>query len=149
MVPIEHLGRALVVLREKHGRTQEEVAGLAGITASMISNYERGKEKPSLESLWKMLGAMSCSLIDLEAALRFVRGDVFPFHCQNWRIRLEPEDYDLSPNRSLPGEIAEPSFDISSILSEEDDISAEAERYLLGMLRMMVGLLRLSESGSA
>ncbi|MCH9650835.1 MAG: helix-turn-helix domain-containing protein [Deltaproteobacteria bacterium] len=149
MVPIQHLGRALVVLREKNGRTQEEVAGLAGITASMISNYERGKEKPSLESLWKMLSAMNCSLIDLEAALRFARGDVFPFHCQNWRIRIEQDEYDLSVGGSMPGEIAEPSFDLSSILSDQDSISSDAERYLLGMLRMMVGLLRHSEARDA
>jgi len=146
MVPIQHLGRALVLLREKDARTQEEVASLAGITASMISNYERGKEKPSLDSLWKMLAAMECSLVDLEAALRFVRGDAFPLHCKNWRIRIDTEEYDLSERRNLPGEIAEPSTDLSLILAGEGAFPSEAEPYLAGMIRMILGLMRLSEA---
>jgi transcriptional regulator with XRE-family HTH domain len=145
MVPIEHLGRALATLREKHGRTQEDVAGAAGVTASMISNYERGKEKPSLDSLWKILGAMNCSLIDLEASLRFVRGDAFPLHCQNWRISIEADDYDLASPPNHPSEIAEPSFNLPTLLKGHSPIADEAEHHLNGMIRAMVGMVRLAE----
>jgi len=146
MVPIEHLGRALATLREKHRRTQEDVATAAGVTASMISNYERGKEKPSLDSLWKILGAMNCSLIDLEAALRFVRGDAFPLHCQNWRISIESNEYELGEVRGQPGEIAEPEFNLGALLEGERSYSGEAEQHLAGMIKAMLGLMRLSDS---
>lgn len=145
MVPIKHLGRALAILREKHGRTQEEVATAAGVTASMISNYERGKEKPSLDSLWKILSAMKCSLIDLEAALRFARGEAFPIHCQNWRIRIESDEYPMGEPGGQPGTIAEPQFNLHALLEGQHTYSDEAEQYLAGLMRMVLGLMRLTE----
>jgi transcriptional regulator with XRE-family HTH domain len=99
MVPVEHLGRALAVLREKRHDTQEDVARVAGVTPSMISNYERGKEKPSIDSLWKILAAMNCIFFDLEAALRFVRGDHFPVQSDHWRVQI---DDDFGPGISQP-----------------------------------------------
>ena len=148
MVPIEHLGRALATLRDKHNKTQEEVASVAGVTPSMISNYERGKEKPSLESLWKILGAMDCSLIDLEAALRFVRGDAFPLHCRNWRIRIEADEYPLPATSRQPSEIAEPGFDLGRLLQSNQPVPNEAERYVGAMMRLILDLLRLVERPS-
>ncbi|MCB1034605.1 MAG: helix-turn-helix transcriptional regulator [Acidobacteria bacterium] len=145
MVPIELLGRALATLRDKHNKTQEEVASVAGVTPSMISNYERGKEKPSLDSLWKILGAMNCSLIDLEAALRFVRGDAFPLHCQNWRIRIESDEYPMTASSRQPAELAEPRFDLDRFLVSSHPIAGEAERYVGAMMRLILDLLRLAE----
>lgn len=145
MVPLEHLGRALATLRDKHNKTQEEVASLAGVTPSMISNYERGKEKPSLESLWKILGALSCSLIDLEAALRFVRGDAFPLHCRNWRIRIEADEYPLPGTSRQPSELAEPRFDLDRVLKSNQPVPQEAEHYIGAMMRLILDLLRLTE----
>lgn len=149
MVPIEELGKALAILRAKHGKTQETVAQTAGITPSMISNYERGKEKPSLDSLWKILSAMDCSLIDLEAALRMAKGEPFPLRCENWRITIEADDYDAGAASPQPGELAEPSAARVETLSTEIALPEDAERYMLGMLRMMVGLIKVSETKGA
>ena len=63
------LPRALRFLRHKVNRTQEELAGKAGITPSMVSNYERGKEQPSLPTLIKLLQALESDLCDLNEAI--------------------------------------------------------------------------------
>lgn len=149
MVPLELLGRALATLRDKHDRTQEEVANVAGVTPSMISNYERGKEKPSLESLWKILGAMNCSLIDLEAALRFVRGEAFPLHCKNWRIRIESDEYPSPGGSRQPSELASPRFDLDRYLQASQPVPDEAERYVGAMMHLILDLLRLSQRPTA
>lgn len=146
MVPIEHLGKALAVLREKHGQTQEEVAAVASVTASMISNYERGKEKPSLDSLWKILGAMSCTLIDLEAALRFIRGDVFPLHCKNWQISIDSPEYELARASKQPGLVEEADLDLSALRLGGKPLSPEAEHAILAMMRLMLRLLHAADS---
>lgn len=65
----EHLGRALRWLRENSRRKQYQVADAAGITTAMLSAYETGKQKPSLETLEKVLGALGCDLEDLHRAL--------------------------------------------------------------------------------
>ncbi len=143
MVPIEHLGRALATLRDKHNKTQEEVASVAGVTPSMISNYEREKEKPSLDSLWKILGAMNCSLIDLEAALRFVRGDAFPLHCRNWRIRIESDEYPPPATSRQPSEIAEPGFDLERLLQADPPIPNDDLQYLGKLTRVLYDITRL------
>ena len=90
MVQLDHLGRALATLWEKRGKTQEEVARSSGITASMISNYERSRERPRVESLWKILQGLDCTLMDLEAALRFVAGEPFPVESKTFRIAILP-----------------------------------------------------------
>ena len=137
MVPVEHLGRALAVLREKRHDTQEDVARNAGVTPSMVSNYERGKEKPSIESLWKILSAMNCSFVDLEAALRFVRGDHFPIQSEHWRIQVD-EGYGsgiAQPQYSTPGQA--PGFDIRELLgTDEDTLTPEVAQCFSAMLQI-------------
>ncbi|MDY7095434.1 MAG: helix-turn-helix transcriptional regulator [Acidobacteriota bacterium] len=140
MVPIEHLGRALAILREKHGRTQEEVATAASVTPSMISNYERGKEKPSLDSLWKILRAMNCTFIDLEAALRLVRGDAFPLHCQNWSVTIDSPEYGLIGGGRQPGEIFDADLDLSGLKVGGKPLSVDAEQAMLTMMQLMLRL---------
>jgi transcriptional regulator with XRE-family HTH domain len=66
------LPKALRFLRHKAGRTQERVATEAGITASMVSNYERGKEKPVLDTLIKLLTALESDLGELHEALHIL-----------------------------------------------------------------------------
>lgn len=147
MVPIEYLGRAMAILREKHGKTQEEVATAAGVTASMISNYERGKEKPSLDSLWKILGAMSCTLIDLEAALRLMRGDAFPLHCQNWRVIIDAPEYGRMPSGQT-SLIEDSDLDLSSLRVGGKPLAPDAEIAMVTMMRLMLRLLSAAEGPS-
>jgi len=66
------LGRALRWLRDRQGKRQYQVAEAAGITKAMLSAYETGKQKPSLDTLEKILDALECDLNDLHNALQIV-----------------------------------------------------------------------------
>lgn len=147
MVPIEHLGRALAILREKHGRTQEEVSTVASVTPSMISNYERGKEKPSLDSLWKILTAMNCTFIDLEAALRLVCGEAFPLHCQNWSVTIDSPEYALIGGSRQPGEIFDADLDLSGLRVGGKPLTLEVEQTMLAMMQLMLRFFTAMDRG--
>src|SRR4029078_1435978 len=66
------LGRALRWLRERETKRQYQVADAAGITKAMLSAYETGKQKPSLDTLEKILAALEGDLNDLHNALQIV-----------------------------------------------------------------------------
>lgn len=68
------LGQALRWLRERQARKQYQVAGDAGITKGMLSAYETGRQRPSLETLDKLLDTLGCDLNDLHNALQIVNG---------------------------------------------------------------------------
>lgn len=69
MLDLELLPRALHWLRIREGKKQCEVAEEAGVSASMLSGYEKGSRTPSLESLAKVLHALGSSFSELEAVL--------------------------------------------------------------------------------
>ena len=68
------LGHALRWLRDRHGRKQYQVAEAAGITKGMLSAYETGRQKPSLDTMEKLLDTLECDLYDLHNALQIVNG---------------------------------------------------------------------------
>lgn len=68
----DRLGRAVRWLRERQGKKQYLVADTAGVTKGMLSAYETGRQKPSLETLEKLLTALSCDLHDLHNAIQIV-----------------------------------------------------------------------------
>jgi transcriptional regulator with XRE-family HTH domain len=53
---------------------QYQVAGAAGITKGMLSAYETGRQRPSLETLDKILDTLECDLNHLHNALQIVNG---------------------------------------------------------------------------
>jgi len=71
---LDGLGQALRWLRERHGRRQYQAAETAGITKGMLSSYETGRQRPSLETLEKVLDSLQCDLHDLHNALQSVNG---------------------------------------------------------------------------
>ncbi len=77
------LGQALRWLREKQTRKQYRVADDAGITKGMLSAYETGRQRPSLETLEKLLETLGCDLNDLHNALQLVNGR--PERIKSWR----------------------------------------------------------------
>lgn len=91
------LGQALRWLRERQARKQYRVADSAGITKGMLSAYETGRQRPSLESLEKLLETLGCDLNDLHNALQIVNGR--PDRMRSWRAWESPE-------AALPGETA-------------------------------------------
>ena len=110
------LGRALRWLRDRQGKRQYQVADAAGITKAMLSAYETGKQKPSLDTLEKILAALECDLNDLHNALQIVnerpeairragggREGGWPGHPQGGRDGESPNVYNiLGINRPLP-----------------------------------------------
>jgi transcriptional regulator with XRE-family HTH domain len=68
------LGQALRWLRERYGKKQYQVADSAGITKGMLSAYETGRQRPSMDTLEKVLSTLGCDLHDLHNALQIVNG---------------------------------------------------------------------------
>lgn len=48
-------------LRQQGGFTQEKLAEISGVGAKFISEIERGKKKPSLETIYRLVGALRIS----------------------------------------------------------------------------------------
>ena len=70
---LENLGTAIAVLRTVRGRDQAALARAAGVQASSISDYERGKVRPSPRTLNRLLAGLRLPASALGAALGFVR----------------------------------------------------------------------------
>lgn len=59
------LGPVLRELRIECGLTQAQLADRAGVSKSMLSLYERGKQRPHLDTLERLLDALGKGLGDL------------------------------------------------------------------------------------
>ena len=70
---LEILGKAIAVLRMVRGGDQAALARATGVQASSISNYERGKVRPSVRTLDRLLSGLRLPSSALSAALAFVR----------------------------------------------------------------------------
>lgn len=53
------VGNVLRELREKTGRSQEVVSGLADIGRTHLSALERGERRPTLDTLFKLAAALN------------------------------------------------------------------------------------------
>jgi transcriptional regulator with XRE-family HTH domain len=71
---LDGLGQALRWLRDRQDKKQYQVADSAGITKGMLSAYETGRQRPSLETLEKILGTLGCDLNDLHNAIQIING---------------------------------------------------------------------------
>jgi transcriptional regulator with XRE-family HTH domain len=60
-----HLGAAVAELRERHGRTQAEVADAAELRRSHLAAIERGEVDPTFVTLVRIVRAMQASLAEL------------------------------------------------------------------------------------
>lgn len=58
------VGSALRRLRRERGMLCKQLAPRAGITRSMLSRYELGRQHPTLPTLVKILRALDCSAED-------------------------------------------------------------------------------------
>ena len=59
-----NLGRALFLLRDLRGVSQEALARSAGIGKSQLSKYENGRELPKLDSLGKLLATLGVGYLE-------------------------------------------------------------------------------------
>jgi transcriptional regulator with XRE-family HTH domain len=53
-----NIGTKLRELREARGLTQDQLAGLSGLPAGTVRNYEQGRREPSWEAVWALAEAL-------------------------------------------------------------------------------------------
>ena len=135
------LGPALRWLRDRRGRKQYQVAAAAGITKGMLSAYETGRQRPSLETLDKILDTLGCDLNDLHNALRIVNGE--PAGIVRSEVRRGPWPT-LSGAAS-----ASPEVDVYDALGLSEPLPEQEERALSEMLQGFHRLLRFLHAGMA
>ena len=58
------IGNRIRRYRKRTGLSQEKLALNAGLTVSFLGDIERGRKKPSVESLEKLLIALNVSFVD-------------------------------------------------------------------------------------
>jgi transcriptional regulator with XRE-family HTH domain len=118
------LGQALRWLRDRQGKKQYQVADSAGITKGMLSAYETGRQRPSLETLEKILDTLGCDLNDLHNAIQIMNG-----HPEKARRG----DEIVAGAEETSGEL-EGRLEIHKLLGRSAPMPAEEERALAQML---------------
>jgi transcriptional regulator with XRE-family HTH domain len=129
------LGRALRWLRDRQGKRQYQVAEAAGITKAMLSAYETGKQKPSLDTLEKILDALASDLNDLHNALQIVND-------RPERMRSASTGGDLWRVAGKAGEGAPSGPGLYEILGAEEPLPQQEEQAMSEMLGGFHKLLR-------
>ena len=120
------LGQALRWLRDRQGKKQYQVADSAGITKGMLSAYETGRQRPSLETLEKILATLDCDLNDLHNAIQIMNG-------RPEKTRRRDEIAAAPGETSVSGE-SESRTEIHQLLGRSTPMPAEEERALAQML---------------
>jgi transcriptional regulator with XRE-family HTH domain len=69
MTAFDDLGPVLRALRLEHGLTQVELSVRAGVSKSMLSLYEQGRQRPHLDTLARLLEALGVRLGELAMLL--------------------------------------------------------------------------------
>ncbi len=133
------LGPALRWLRDRRGMKQYQVAAAAGITKGMLSAYETGRQRPSLETLDKILNTLECDLNHLHNALQIVNGRPEALIQQSgrpaaWQTPAGGPAGEPTVGRGAPM--------LYQALGLEERLPAEEERALSDMLEGFHRLLR-------
>jgi transcriptional regulator with XRE-family HTH domain len=126
MARFDKVGKAILLLREKQNKSQKELAAEAGITGAMLSNYETGVKKPSLDSMGKILDALGLYLGKLDDALDVVND-------RELRSRAE------EPPRAAPW--TPDGVDLPRFLGADRDLPPELQ---LGFAEMVHGFQRVA-----
>jgi len=129
------LGQALRWLRDRQGKKQYQVADNAGITKGMLSAYETGRQRPSLETLEKILATLGCDLNDLHNAIQIINGRPEKMKRRGEGAELEGEP---APRPEGGGGRSE----IQRVLNRRDPLPFEEERAFSEMLDGFHRLLR-------
>jgi len=123
-------------LRNQRGQKQREVARAAGITPAMLSAYETGKHRPSLDTTERVLTALRCDVVDLTKALQIVKVSENAFQGQG----------DEAAPREGEGRSAAPIDErIHHLIREHPDgaeLSQQEEVVISGLLSSMIQLMR-------
>jgi len=140
MSTFEEVGVVIHVLRVVRGLSQGDLARLSGVRNSSISNYERGKSMPKLETLEKLAQGLELPVSAMEETQEFIR-----------RMRNRTAGSGLSSGFSrdwgLESGSSEAPADSASLGSEMDRLSRDAGRVTTQILRLALGMLALREEG--
>jgi transcriptional regulator with XRE-family HTH domain len=127
------LGQALRWLRDRQGKKQYQVAESAGITKGMLSAYETGRQRPSLETLEKILDTLGCDLNDLHNAIQIINGRPEKMRRRGEGVGTEEEEAAGGTLESNPG-LGGGRGDLQRLLGTRDTLPAEEEKALAEML---------------
>lgn len=139
LAAFEGLGKALRWIRDKQARKQYQVAESAGVTKAMLSAYETGKQRPSIDTLERILGALSVDLADLFQALQIV----------NERPRLGKNGLGLIDAQATFGARYAGAIDVYHTLGLERALHPAEEAALAEMLAGFHRLLRYMHERAA
>lgn len=137
MTGFKEIGAALRWLRTQRGKKQREVAKSAGITPAMLSAYETGKHRPSLDTTERVLGALQCDVVDLTNALQIVKASGDAFQAQQ-----SGEEVEAPPTAPSVASIEER---IHALLQQGDEgttLSQQEEAVIVSLLSSLVQLMR-------
>ena len=124
------LGQALRWLRDRQSKKQYQVADAAGITKGMLSAYETGRQRPSLETLEKILDTLGCDLNDLHNAIQIINGRPEQMRRRGDGAGGEEDEAPVAANPA--GGIGR--SDLQRILGSRDSLPPEEEKALGEML---------------
>ena len=123
------LGQALRWLRDRQNKKQYQVADSAGITKGMLSAYETGRQRPSLETLEKILDTLGCDLNDLHNAIQIINGR--PEQMKRRGDGTGSEEEDEAPRASSGGG---GRSEVQRLFGNREPLPPEEERALGEML---------------
>lgn len=132
------LGQALRWLRDRQGKKQYQVADTAGITKGMLSAYETGRQRPSLETLEKILNTLGCDLNDLHNAIQIINGR--PEKMRRREDAAAGEEVSAGPEPA--GQQGGEAPNLQGILGRNTPLPFEEERALGEMLEGFHRFLR-------
>src|SRR5262245_56482319 len=125
------LGTVLAVLRVIRGLNQEELARASGLRAGTISDYERGKLVPGLNTVHRILGAMGYPFAALDQARSLIRS-------------MRPES--LTESSAPTSALLEGT---EALRWEVEQVSAEAGRVMSRLTRLMFAVVSSPTSEDA
>ncbi len=133
------LGQAIRWLRDRQGKKQYQVANSAGITKGMLSAYETGRQRPSLDTLEKILDTLENDLNDLHNAIQIING-----RPEQMRRRGEGAGYaeEAAPPANPVTGTGGGRHEVQRILGIRDPLPAEEEKALGEMLDGFHNFLR-------
>lgn len=133
------LGQAIRWLRDRQGKKQYQVANAAGITKGMLSAYETGRQRPSLDTLEKILDTLENDLNDLHNAIQIINGRPEQMRRRGEGVGSEP---DTTPAVGAMAATSSGRHEVQRILGLREPLPVEEEKALGEMLDGFHNFLR-------